>query len=372
MADLIPMLAPWGGRALAAVMLLVGGWVAWRALRGDRAKPPRCPTCGYDATGLPSNVCPECGHAVRREADRRRTRRHWRAAVVGVLVACAVPAWAVQRRVSAYGWDYYTYVGPIRWVSPTRAAQAFDVGDFRVEVRRDRIPWDPADPVLRVSGPGGADFTRAGWRMWIRAGGAGGPLLLDLNGNGFPEVLAETDPGGIHPNTSGLVVELNPQTGPRLLAEIDANAGGGVTLRDVDADGTPEVLTRDWRFCYGKSTAADPEESPEVVLAWRDGALRPAVELMRRPLPTAAESAALARGIRAELEQWAEALDARRRLRAAMLRLTYAGHPRAADDLLDAAWPPGREGKRAFADEFRADLAASPYAARLIAAADGS
>ena len=215
-----------------------------------------------------------------------------------------------------------------------------------------------------MSGPGGAEYVRGLWRGSIRADAGGGPLLVDLNGNGFPEILAEQDAGGIHRNTTASLIELNPHIGPQLLAAIDVNAGPLTELRDVDGDGRPEVVTRDWRFCY-EFTTADAGASPEVVLAWRDGALRPAAELMRTPLPPASDRAAIAAEIRSALAAEAGAEPAQFRLRSAVLRLLYGGHPAEAWALLDAAWPPGRPGKVTFAAAFRAELRASPYAARI-------
>ena len=46
-----------------------------------------------------------------------------------------------------------------------------------------------------------------------------------------------------------------------------------------------------------------------------------------------------------------------------MLDLIYSGHSGEAYEFLEAAWPPARAGKREFVEEFRAQLASSPYVA---------
>jgi len=87
------------GLAIAAALV----WIVVRALGGDRYRgTPRCPRCWHDQTGVPGFTCPECGHAMRREADRRRTRRRWGPALaaIALLVGGAI---ALRVRVTEEG-----------------------------------------------------------------------------------------------------------------------------------------------------------------------------------------------------------------------------------------------------------------------------
>jgi hypothetical protein len=54
----------WSLLLLASVPTAFGWW------SGRRFPSGHCPTCGYDLTGNVSGVCPECGTAVDRKADR--------------------------------------------------------------------------------------------------------------------------------------------------------------------------------------------------------------------------------------------------------------------------------------------------------------
>ena len=70
------------GYTLAAAGLLLLLWsLFWDRSRGRR----RCPKCWYDMSGLPGLKCPECGRVARSEQHVRRTRRHRRRLVGGVL-----------------------------------------------------------------------------------------------------------------------------------------------------------------------------------------------------------------------------------------------------------------------------------------------
>jgi predicted amidophosphoribosyltransferase len=52
-------------------MLLVAIPTAWLWRRDRRHSPGCCPRCGYDLSGTPSGICPECGRA-QKKADEAR------------------------------------------------------------------------------------------------------------------------------------------------------------------------------------------------------------------------------------------------------------------------------------------------------------
>ena len=62
--------------------------LVWWGLRGDRSKGrARCPKCWCDMGGtLPQLECPECGHDAGQERRLYRSRRGWRAIVLGVVL----------------------------------------------------------------------------------------------------------------------------------------------------------------------------------------------------------------------------------------------------------------------------------------------
>lgn len=70
-----------------SVLLLAGLVIAFRGVFADRAKGRRrCPSCFYAMDGLAALQCPECGKAAKSERHLLRTRRHWRAVHLGLLL----------------------------------------------------------------------------------------------------------------------------------------------------------------------------------------------------------------------------------------------------------------------------------------------
>ncbi len=92
--------------ALAAFCGAVSLAVLYVALAHDRAKGRRrCPKCWYDMAGT-ATTCPECGYVGNNARAFSRTRRRWRWATVGVLIAvyAAVSAWMPDYRM--WGWAH--------------------------------------------------------------------------------------------------------------------------------------------------------------------------------------------------------------------------------------------------------------------------
>lgn len=85
--------------ALPLGLLVVAIFLIARGLLFDRARGRRrCPKCAYDMGPLADRslfVCPECGHDAVSESSLRRTRRHRRPVLIGLVLLFA--AYAVTR-----------------------------------------------------------------------------------------------------------------------------------------------------------------------------------------------------------------------------------------------------------------------------------
>lgn len=76
----------------------------WWSLFRDRARGRRrCPKCWYDMAGVPGLVCPECGRDGTQEKGLLKTRRRWRFAGIGALIAIAGSAALCTPTVRGYG-----------------------------------------------------------------------------------------------------------------------------------------------------------------------------------------------------------------------------------------------------------------------------
>lgn len=171
----------------------------------------------------------------------------------------------------------------------------------------------------------------------------------DLTGDGQPNLVVELYSGGAHCCDTYLIFEI----GDRFLL-INRLGTGDYSMRFRDLDDTPgfEIETLDDTFAYWRAPFAG-SPAPRVVLAYRDGAYRPAPDLMRRPPMPAPIRNTRARRIR-EGGGWDrdELYPLDSRLWAVMLDLVYSGNALQAREFLELAWPPNRPGKDLFSDEF--------------------
>ena len=143
-----------------------------------------------------------------------------------------------------------------------------------------------------------------------------------------------------------------------------------------------ELEAWDSNFAYwGSSWAESPR--PRIVLRFKDGRYRLAGDLMRKPPPEPSDLEKAAAAVR-ESDRWFISQPAhpwyrlpgmRERLWLGswkrvgvpidlwreMLDLIYTGNDDAALEFLNMAWKPGYPGKRARLNEFRSQLAKSPY-----------
>lgn len=90
-----------GGWTLAGV----GGVLLLWALFWDRSRGRRrCPKCWYDMAGVPGLKCPECGGDAQAERRLFRTRRRWRAAACGVVLALLGPGLWIASIIRSGEW----------------------------------------------------------------------------------------------------------------------------------------------------------------------------------------------------------------------------------------------------------------------------
>lgn len=87
---------------LAGAILLAWGLLGDWAARLRRGRTRRCPRCWYSMEATEGRRCPECGREARSERRMLRSRRRWRAAAAGVIVAMAGAA-AIAWPLSAGG-----------------------------------------------------------------------------------------------------------------------------------------------------------------------------------------------------------------------------------------------------------------------------
>jgi hypothetical protein len=93
------MLVLGAGASAAGVLLLASG------LFGDRARGRRrCPACWYSLAGVPGLTCPECGATARGEPALFATRRRWRRALLGAMLAGVGVLVFMTPRLLSRGW----------------------------------------------------------------------------------------------------------------------------------------------------------------------------------------------------------------------------------------------------------------------------
>jgi hypothetical protein len=187
-----------------------------------------------------------------------RARRRRRALALAVGLVAALPSAALADdagSVTASG-------GPVQ---ATLSWQAADIG-----VKDPRLVVARAGATLYDGSPVGDDRCSIGY---IFAGsGADAPLkVVDLDGDGEPEVVVDAFTGGAHCCS---LTEIFRFTGSAY-ARLEAEWGSlGYTLKDLDGDGRPELSGYDWAFEDAFSSHAASFEPPLVLVydpAAKDG-----------------------------------------------------------------------------------------------------
>src|SRR5687768_14108636 len=93
----------WSAGAALGLMAL---WLLYWSLFKDSSRGRRrCPKCWYDMGGSSGLTCSECGHIARQERKLLKTRRRWRWAALGVIVASLGVTSAATPTTARHGWE---------------------------------------------------------------------------------------------------------------------------------------------------------------------------------------------------------------------------------------------------------------------------
>lgn len=358
MSDLIPWLAPWSGRAVVSVVFLAGIALMLWAARRRRWKSPRCRRCAYDLSASPSLKCPECGWAAADTSDALFGKRRWRLALLGLVIAIALPTYVFIKRTRQYGWEYYLTFGPGHYFFGLQTLDTITVDGVRLRVIRDRSPhvWQQT---LEISDAAGVrEMESHSWFIGDDISGAGIGRGEDITGNGKPDIVIMEFTGGAHCCFEFHVYEVDPPGTMREIATIDGYDGG--SFDDVNGDALPEFMTQDWSLAY-ELTCFACLRYPTVILKFDGSNYVPAADLMREP-PPAETPSQFAQRVHADHP---EASDARDALFGEMFHRIYTGHAESAWQCFDLAWRDAMGEKREARDKVLKLLRASPYVAAL-------
>jgi hypothetical protein len=188
---------------------------------------------------------------------RVRPPRRALLATLALALACAAPATATADDGGSAGAGTGTTEAKVSW-----EAARVGVADVHLTITRAGATTFAGDPFA------GGDCSEGGCSL---APLGGNPLrVVDLDGDGIPEVLLDAFTGGAHccqltqilrAGASGDVRQERNWRDP------------GYRLKDLDRDGTPEFVTADAAFGYQFAAFAF-SLSPVKVLDWRAGTFR--------------------------------------------------------------------------------------------------
>jgi hypothetical protein len=189
---------------------------------------------------------------------------------------------------------------------------------------------------------------------------------MDVTGDGQPNLVISEWLGGANCCLTLHIFEIGPTF--KKLGTIDAGYGDSgphflSPAKDSKTTGDA-VQIHDWTFANWNTDFAD-SPAPKVILRFDDNAFRIAPDLMRAAPPSPSDLATRASTVKnypssAKGGEWPHG-QISPDLWSTMLDLIYSGHADEAWKFLDDAWPPKVQGKDKFAQDFRAQLAKSPY-----------
>lgn len=237
-------------------------------------------------------------------------------------------------------------------------------GDFVIRTYR----WPNPEGCLQILKSGAVVYSlestdfKSGNNFWH---GAPIPVGTDLTGTGKPDAIVSEWSGGAHCCFTLHVFEIGDKF--REIAKIQADHGDGSNFEDLNHDGSYEFVGYDWAFAYWR-TAFMQSPAPRVVLKYREGRFRLALDLMRTADPTPKKFADTIERVRSDGEWFTHsATDCGQGCRVPvalwknMLDLIYGGHSDLAWKLLDESWPKTLEGEATFANDFCSQLRKSRY-----------
>lgn len=191
------------------------------------------------------------------------------------------------------------------------------------------------------------------------------PIGTDVTGKGIPNAILADWSGGAHCCYTLHVFEIGKKF--KEIGRIEAGDGDGDNFVDPKHDGSYEFVGHDWEFGYWKASFSE-SPAPQIILKYRAGKFRLALDLMKTPAPTPQQLADLIESVRTE-DKWSliAAKDCSQEcgvppaLWAKMLDLIYGGNAGSAWKLFNESWPKQFEGKEQFAKEFCQQLHGSKY-----------
>lgn len=190
----------------------------------------------------------------------------------------------------------------------------------------------------------------------------------DINGDGEPDLVVYSWTGGAHGAHGCYVFSIG--SGFRVIYSSKGDVGSWSRFEDVNKDGQLEFIAVDKNFEYWNAGYAN---SPfvEVILEYKDGAYRFAVDFMKKPPPTPAEFNKIVNKTKKVIiedlnrDQWVYWKDGNFILPwegpVNMLEYIYSGNAQVAWDFFNRIWPEGKPGKEKYLQGFKEQLAESDY-----------
>lgn len=359
---------PWLTWSIIAILGILGGAIAYRALFADRSRGRRrCKKCWYDMSGVAGSLrCPECGRQFKCESDLHRTRRRKIPAIVGLIIALALPTFMLYKHAAQAGWVYL--ILPKWKVIDNVSVQGFEVQTLEIRnpsakdwSRKLRIQRD-GETLFQIPGfyfTVGAPVTSNGAKKTVGLGD-------DITGDGKADLVIIEDSGGSGCMMKAYVFGLELERGFVLQPIAVLNFCG--RFEDVNGDGQYEFIAGDRTFAYRWTSGADSPH-PEVIMQFKSNGYFVAPELMRKPPPSRDDLLNRIQSFRnapPSGQQW----DWNTRFAALLsvvLDLIYSGNETLAWEFFDQHWPEGdsRYEKEKFKEELQSALKESPFAAEI-------
>src|SRR5579862_7567044 len=174
-----------------------------------------------------------------------------------------------------------------------------------------RVYREPPEACVRILKGGALVYSRhssSGSAFGIgnnfSSAGSNIPIGTDITGAGKPNAIVSEWTGGVHCCFTLHVFELGEPF--HEIAQIEADDSDTAHFIDLDHDGYYEFEGYDFAFAYWK-TAFAFSPAPRIVLKYRGGRLRLALDLMKQPAPSTEEFAARLRAIKSDREWGPEA-----------------------------------------------------------------